>query len=182
MSEQLDAPTGDSPPSLYLPNVGDAAVLGIVDVAEYQQRDYDTGEPVSWPDGGPKMGKRITGMIVSLKGDACGGGQRNQVTVDVGDLVTIWAEGGKFLSYSRATKDAGGVFIGDVMLWERTPDGEPSNPRHNPPKTYKAKIRRPDPAKDGDVLERCSKARTELKSERLDHAPAGGPVEPDDMF
>lgn len=172
MTELLDTPTGDSPPAAYFPSVGDAIVVGIVDVGEYQQRDYESGDPISWPDGRPKMGKVITGLVVSTSGDTCGGGQRTQVPLSPGDLVTFWAEGGKFLTYQAALKAAGGINVGDVMQWKRTDDKAPSNPRHNPAKTYEAKIRRPT-AKDGDLAGRCRDARENLKRHTLDE-PAGG--------
>lgn len=173
MTQQLDAPTSDGPPSAYFPNVGDSIVVGIVDVDTYQQRDYDTGELMTWPDGSPRTGKVITGLVVSTNG-ALGGGTKANHPVEPGDLVRFWCEGGKHYTYRDALKAAGGINVGDVMLWKREDDKPPSNSRHNPAKQYSAKIRRPEP-KDGDLPDRCQQARLEFKQRtQLDTVPAGG--------
>jgi hypothetical protein len=177
MTQQLDAPTADGPPSAYFPAVGDSIIVGIVDVGEYQQKDYDTGEPLTWPDGGPRNGKVVTGLVVSTSGTTGAGSERNHGDVGPGDIVRFWCEGGKFYTYRDAVKAAGGVHVGDVMLWKRDEDKAPTNPRHNPSKQYSAKIRRPE-AKDGDLADRCEKARLELKQRPVLDAPAGGGPDP----
>lgn len=173
---QLDTPTQSGPPAAYFPAVGDSMVVGIVDVGEYQQKDYDTGEPLTWPDGGPKKGKVVTGLVMSATG-ARAGGEGASSDVSAGDLVTFWCEGGKFFTYRDAIKAAGGVNLGDVMLWKRGDDEPPKNTRHKPRKVYTAIIRRPE-AKDGDIVERCTKARNDLKAERLDAEPAAHSEDP----
>jgi hypothetical protein len=60
------------------------------------------------------------------------------------------------------------------MLWKREADKAPTNPRHNPAKQYSAKIRRPE-LKDGDLADRCERARIELKQRP---ALDAGPTEP----
>lgn len=176
MSEQLDTPTQSGPPAARFPAIGDSIVVGIIDVGEYQQRDYDTNEPKTWPDGGKVMGKVVTGLVVKTSGTTDAGSDRASAPVNPGDLVTFWCEGGKFFTYRDAVKDAGGVNVGDVMLWKRDDDKPPTNPRHNPAKTYTAKIRRPK-AEDGDLVERCTVKRRELKEQALDRvlAPVGAP-------
>lgn len=172
----LDAPAQSGPPSAYFPNVGDSIVVGIVNVGEYQQRDYDTNEPKFWPDGGKVMGKVVTGLVVSTTGTTAAGNAKASEPVNPGDLVTFWCEGGKFFTYRDALKAHGPVDVGDVMLWKREDDEAPSNPRHAPRKVYTAKIRKPE-AKDGDLVERCTKAHRELTAQRLDESrdpfPAG---------
>jgi hypothetical protein len=172
----LDQPSKSGPPALYCPEVGDGAVLGIVDVGNYAQRDYDTGDPKTWPDGSPMMGKVVTGLVVSVIGGACGGGKRASAPIATGDLVTIWCEGGKFLAYNAALKAAGGVDRGDLLRWVRLPDGVPSNPRHNPPQAFEAAIRKATAA-DGDVVARCHAAFADLNATRVDSAPAAGPFD-----
>ena len=167
----LDEPTSSGPPSAYFPAVGDAVVVGIVDVGTYQQRDYDTGELKTWPDGGKVEGKVVTGLVISHEGTTAKGGQRNSQPIEAGDLVTFWCEGGKHYTYRDALAQHGAVDVGDVMLWKREADKPPTNPRHNPAKQYVARIRKPKPD-DGDVVDRCQKARNELKAARIDEAPA----------
>jgi hypothetical protein len=165
----LDQPTPSGPPAAYFPAVGDSIVVGIVDVGEYQQRDYDTNEPKTWPDGGKVMGKVVTGLVVSTTGTTSSGSERANGPVTEGDLVTFWCEGGKFFTYRDALAEAGSIDIGDVMLWTRDADEAPSNPRHNARKVYSAKIRRPE-ARDGDLVERCTAKHRELKAHRLDQS------------
>jgi hypothetical protein len=181
MTQQLDAPTADGPPSAYFPSVGDSIVVGIVDVDEFRQHDYKTKLPKTWPDGGPVMGKVVTGLVVSTSG-AVGGGEKQNRPVEPGDLVRFWCEGAKHFTYRDALVAAGGVNVGDVMQWKRDPDksfgGDPS-------KQYSAKIRRPE-AKDGDLADRCEKARLELTQRPvLDAGPTGGSAwddEPESPF
>lgn len=176
----LDTPTSSGPPSAYFPAVGDSMVVGIVDVKEYQQRDCDSGELLTWPDGGKKMGKVVTGLVVSATGTACGGGAKAQTPVTAGDLVTFWCEGGKWFTYSEALKAHGGVSVGDLMQWTRGEDKAPRNPRHNPAKTYVARLRSPE-AKDGDIVDRCQAARNALSQQRIEDAPVtagAGPFDP----
>lgn len=166
----LDAPTQSGPPAAYFPNVGDSIVVGIVDVGSYQQRDYDTGDPLTWPDNSPRMGKVVTGLVVSTSG-ALAGGEKANADVSPGDLVTFWCEGGKWFTYDAALKAAGSVDRGHLMKWTRTADKPPSNPRHNPAKQYEAIIR-PPKAEDGDIVARCNAAYAEMKRTQLDAAPA----------
>lgn len=176
----LDTPTPSGPPSAYFPSEGDQIVVGVVNVHEYQQRDYDTGEPKTWPDGGKVMGKCVTGLVVSTEGTTAKGSQRSSEPVNPGDVVTFWCEGGKYYTYRDALKAAGGIDVGDVMLWKRVDDKPPSNPRHNPAKQYVAKIRKPKP-EDGDLVERCKAAHREATAQRVDATPepatAGGPFD-----
>ena len=167
MSESLDAPTSSGPPSAYFPAVGDSIVVGIVDVGEYQQRDYDTNEPKTWPDGGPVMGKVVTGLVVSTTGTTAAGSEKANSPVTPGDVVTFWCEGGKFFTYRDALAAAGGVNVGDVMLWTRGDDVPAKNPRHADRKVYTAKLRGPE-ERDGDLVERCTAKRREMKQQRLD--------------
>lgn len=171
MSEVLDAPQTSGPPSAYFPNVGDAVIVGIVDVNEYQQKDYDTGEPKTWPDGGKVMGKVVTGLVMSTTGTAGSGGEKNNGPIAPGDLVTFWCEGGKFYTYRDAVKAHGAVQVGDVMRWARIDDKPPKNARHNPQKVYEARIRKPK-AEDGDIVARCRVKRDELHAQQLDAPPA----------
>jgi hypothetical protein len=184
MSDVLDQPQTSGPPAAYFPAVGDSIVVGIVDVGEYQQRDYDTGDLKTWPDGGKVMGKVVTGLVVSTTGGTGCGGEKTNAPVNAGDLVTFWCEGSKHFTYRDAVKAHGAVSVGDVMLWRRDDDKPPSNPRHNPAKQYVAKIRAPKP-EDGDLVERCVAKRRELKAQQVD-APAApsapGPFSDDPEF
>lgn len=160
----LDEPTMSGPPAAYFPSPGDQIVVGIVDVATYQQRDYDTGDLKFWPDGGKVEGKIVTGLVISAKG-AMAGTEKSHEAVSPGDLVTFWCEGGKHYTYRDAKRAHGAVDRGDVMLWKREADEPAKNTRHNPRKVYSAVIRHPE-ARDGDIVARCEAAYRTL------HVPA----------
>ena len=57
-------------------------------------------------------------------------------------------------------------------------DKPPAQRGHNPQKVYTAKIRKPE-AKDGDLVERCTAKRRELKEQPVD-APVGAGSYPAD--
>lgn len=167
----LDTPTPAGPPSAYFPAVGDSIVVGIVDVNEYHQRDYNTDELKYWPDGGKVMGKVVTGLVVSTTGTTAGGSEKANGPIGSGDLVTFWCEGGKFFTYRDALNEAGSIDIGDVMLWTREKDEPTTNPKHNDRKVYAAKLRGPE-ARDGDLVERCQAKHRELHAKQLDSSDA----------
>lgn len=179
----LDTPNALGPPAAYLPTVGDSIVVGIVDVGQFHQRDYTTGELKYWPDEGPVMGKVITGLVVSISGDTAAGSEKANGPVGPGELVTFWAEGGKHFTYADALKAHGPIDRGDVMLWKREDDKPATNPKHNDQKVYVAKIRSPK-AEDGDLVARCEKAAKELAAAPPLDAPAApsAPVIDEDEF
>jgi len=166
----LDTPTSSGPPAAYFPNPGDSIVVGIVDVGTYQQRDYDTGELKTWPDGGKVEGKVVTGLVISTTGGTAKGTEKSHEPVAAGDLVTFWCEGGKHYTYRDALKAHGAVDRGDVMLWKRKDDKPAKNPRHAARKVYTARIRKPE-AKDGDIVARCEAAYRDAQTRVTVDAP-----------
>jgi hypothetical protein len=149
----LDAGTGSSgPPSANLTTPGARVIVGVCNVSDYQQRDFDSGDLLTWDDGKPKMGKVITGLVVSASDTLAGGADGEPA--QPGDLLSFWCEKGKWFTYRDAVKAAGGINVGDVMLWERLDDEPPAKKGAYPMKKYKATIRRPE-AKDGDLADRC---------------------------
>ena len=175
--KQLDTPTSSGPPSVHFNDIGGSIVVGLVDVNDYQQKDFDTDELLFWNDDPkqPKMGKVVTGLVVSADGAL--------VTVDdterppeAGDLVSFWCEGGKHFTWRDAVKAAGGVTQGDVMRWAFTSEEPPKKKGFNPRKVYEAQIRHPE-KKDGDLADRCLAAyeagqkRITLDSQAVDEPP-----------
>ena len=170
---QLDSVGTSGPPAANLTEPGANVVVGIVNVADYQQRDFDSGELLTWDDGGPKMGKVVTGLVVSAEGTLCGN-DSDAPFAQPGDLVSFWCEGGRHYTWRDAVRDANGANVGDVMRWVRLEDEPPKKKGFNPRKVYEAKIRRPDP-KDGDLADRCVEKYHELKDRPSVDAPARDP-------
>ena len=178
----LDAGTGSSgPPSANLTTPGARVIVGVCNVSDYQQRDFDSGDLLTWDDGKPKMGKVITGLVVSASDTLAGGADGDPA--QPGDLLSFWCEKGKWFTYRDAVKAAGGINVGDVMLWERLDDEPPAKKGAYPMKKYKATIRRPE-AKDGDLADRCVARYHALKDRpALDTAQdAPSAFSPDDVF
>ena len=173
--KQLDTPTASGPPSVHFNTIGDSIVVGLVDVNDYHQKDFDTDEPLFWNDDQkqPKMGKVVTGLVVSNKGGL--------VTIDdterpaeAGELVSFWCEGGKHFTWRDAVKAAKGVAQGDVMQWAFTEEEPPKKKGFNPRKVYVATIRKPK-ATDGDIADRCVANYNELQNRQeldRDEGPA----------
>jgi hypothetical protein len=139
-------------------------------VSDYQQRDFDSGELLTWDDGKPKMGKVVTGLVVSATDTLAGSGD-DATPAEPGMLVSFWAEKSKWFTYRDAVKASGGINVGDVMLWERVADEPPTRKGAYPMKVYKATIRRPE-AKDGDLADRCVEQYHALKDRPTLDAPA----------
>ena len=176
----LDTPTQSGPPAGYFPVEGDHITFGVIDVKPYQQRDYDTQEPVFWDVAKtePKMGRRITALVTDHSPTAAKGGKNNNEPLTVGDIVTFWCEGSKWIAYSTALKAAGGIDRGDVCRWDRTADKPNQNPRLNAAHTFTMRLRKPT-AEDGDLVARCTQAYNDLNTQRLDDAPQGDPFPAD---
>lgn len=151
----LDETGSGGPPSARFPTEGAAIVVGIVKVADYQQRDFDTGDLEWWDDAHtqPKMGKVVTGLVHSVDGATVLEGDTER-PVEVGELVTFWCEKGRWFAYRDAVRNLGSIKVGDVMRWARGTDEEPTKRGMNPRKTWDVAIRHPEP-KDGDLPDRC---------------------------
>lgn len=168
MPKQLDTPKASGPPAIHFDLEGNDVVVGLVDVGEYQQRNFDTGDLETWPDGGPKMGKVVTGLVISTNGGLVTIDDNERAAIP-GDLVTFWCEGGKHFTYRDAVKAAKGITQGDLMHWKYVRQEPPKKKGHNGLKVYEAKIRHPE-AKDGDIVDRCVEAYNRLHSTTLDDA------------
>jgi hypothetical protein len=157
----LDTASSGGPPSPKPQGPGASITVGIVNVDEYQQRDFDSGDLLTWDDGKPKMGKVVTGLVVAAVNTLIGTDDDARPAV-AGELVNFWMEKGKHFTWRDAVKAAGGVKLGDVMLWERGEDKPPTKRGLKPQQVYTARIRRSE-AKDGDLAERCFAAYQEAK-------------------
>lgn len=118
-------------------NVGDSVSGEIVGMDLRQQTNMETGEPLTWRDGSPRMVLVIT-IQTEAQDDEADDGQR-----------TLWCRGGNFAVVSgkgtsslTAVKDAlrrAGVKdldIGGTIAMAYTGDGKPSARGMNAPKLY----------------------------------------------
>jgi hypothetical protein len=169
----LDTPGSSGPPAVKFDDVGSYVDIGIVKVDEVQSRDYETGDPEVWDNGDPRMHPRITGIVIAHNG-ATVGKDDDIRPVEVGELVSIYAQGSRWFTYRDARKEHGTVNCGDVMRWKFETTETPKNPkfRGNPRKVFVAKIRAAE-GKDGDLVARCEAAYYEQRDRvTVDVAPA----------
>ena len=122
---------GESVPSAKFPEIG-ATVSGTIcePPVVQQQRDYTTGELKFWSDGNPMMQ-----LVVTLQTD-----ERDPGIVDDDGRRRVYVRGQLKRAVQRAVKTAGapGLAVGGQLTVTYARDGQPTNPRFNPPKEYTA--------------------------------------------
>jgi len=168
----LDTPTSSGPPSIKFGTIGDSVTVGLVNVDDYQQKNFDTDELLFWNDDPkqPKMGKVVTGLVIANNGGLLGSDDEER-PAQPGDLISFWCEGGKHFTWRDAVKAAKGVTQGDVMRWTFTSEEPPKKKGFSPRKVYEAQIRHPE-AKDGDIADRCVAAYNESQQRPVLDEPA----------
>jgi hypothetical protein len=164
MSIPLDTPTTGGPPAVRLGDIGSYIDVGIVNVEDVQSRNFDTGEPEVWDDGKPKMHPRITGLVITSQGMTVGKDTEER-DPQPGELVSIYAQGGRLYPWRDAKKAHGTVHVGDVLRWKFETTEAPRNPkfRGNPRKVIAATLRAPR-GDDGDLVARCEDAHHNLRT------------------
>jgi hypothetical protein len=135
-------------------NIGDKVIGEIKSMKKQQQTDMNTGEPVFWNNGEPKMMLRI-----ELQTDL-------QETADDEGMRSIYLRGGNFTAVKGsgtssllAVKDAvrrsgasDGIQIGGILTLEYTGMGQSAAKGRNAPKLYTASYRAPIYAVDMNDL------------------------------
>jgi hypothetical protein len=99
-----------------------------------QQRDFDSGKPLTWDDGKPRQQVKVV-LITDERDDDDDNGER-----------ALYLKGGLLKSVREAVKAAGekGLAVGGKLAVKYTKDGEKKG-KLNPPKLYAAKYEAPDP-------------------------------------
>jgi hypothetical protein len=135
MTDSMDL--GGSGNSFPFDTIGDEVTGRIIDFAERQQNDMDTGEPDVWPDGKPKMmiwvelqtplcteegddGKRSVYLRGSKKSESCS--SLSAVAVAV-----------------KAATGGSAITLGSTLTLKYIGDGVASKKGWNPPKRYSAR-------------------------------------------
>lgn len=132
-------------PSFKFDAIGATAKGPIISLDMQQQRDFNTGLPVAWDDGKPKMQLRIV-----LATDAADGDQDNGHRA-------IYVKGQLQQAVRDAIKLAGAqkIEVGGTLAVRYDSDGDPPKKGLNAPKQYRAKYEPPAPsatAVDADDL------------------------------
>lgn len=99
-----------------------------------QQRDFDSGKPLTWDDGKPREQIKVV-LSTDLRDDEDDDGER-----------AVYLKGGMLKAVREAVKAAGekGIAAGGKLAIKYVKDGERKG-KLNPPKIYAAKYEAPDP-------------------------------------
>lgn len=126
---------------LKFPNIGDeykgCKILGYT---REQQKDMESGDPITWDDGTPKMMVVIELEVPGIieKGDYDRFTKTwSQVEDDEGKRF-LFCQGGMFTAAKNCAKETGIRIppVGGLLDVKHTAVGKASNPKHNPPKRY----------------------------------------------
>ena len=135
-------------------NLGDKVSGQIVEMKKQQQTDMQTGEPVFWNNGDPKMMLRIT-LQTDLQDSEDDEGLRS-VYLRGGNPVAVKGSGtSSLVAVKDAVRRSGapdGIQPGGILTLEFSGYGQAANKGFNPPKLYLASYRPPIASIDMDDL------------------------------
>jgi len=114
-----------------------------------QSRDYESGDPMTWPNGDPKME-----IVVPLKTAL----RDPEIQGDEGERIVVLPVGSnRFRAVQKAMRDAGvkGLFAGDELAVKYVADGprDPAKPRLSPPKEFAAEYKKANAAAAKNALD-----------------------------
>lgn len=123
--------------SAKFPKVGHSYTGTVQSFSLQQQRDYDTGAPLTWDDGSPKMQ-----MVVELATDARGTfdseGNPQDVSNDDGARM-LYVKANLQRAIKQAVRASGSKFeAGGLLTVTRIKDAAKSNPRFKAPYDFEA--------------------------------------------
>lgn len=136
---------GGGAPTCTFPEIGTTWKGEVVDKRTEQQRDFDTGKPLTWDDGSPRLQ-----VVITLQTD-----ERDPKIAGDDGRRRLFVKGQMLNAIRKAVSDAGAktVEIGGTLAVQYTSDGEPSRKGMNPPKQYTAAYKPPVAAvAPGDLL------------------------------
>jgi hypothetical protein len=124
---------GTGAPAVKFAEIGDSIKGEIIDKQTMQQRDFITGQPKFWDDGGP-MWQVIYTLATNRHDDEEDDGERR-----------LFAKSGVLTAIKLAVKDAGvrNTEIGGILAVKFVSVGTPSRRGNNPPKVFDARYRPP---------------------------------------
>lgn len=157
---------------LKLPDIGNNALLALVDIDNSRQARNIEGEPLFWDNGDPRMTKIVHAVVLETDGAMLG-----DEAAAAGDEAAIFVEGGTYVEWKRAVEEYGRpLATGMRIRWTYERD-EPAKTRgYNARKIRSFKFGEPT-AETAAQADRLYAAR---KTTVLETAPATGgvPAEP----
>lgn len=159
--------------------VGDSVTGTIIDLEEVQQTSVDTGQPLTWDNGQPRLMYRVD-LDTELRNDEFDDGRRSvylkgaRKSESKSSLAAV-------LDAVRAAGAGSKLERGGTLTLTYTGNGVPKNPAYTPPKQYSATYRRPNVTVDldGPPVAAAQPAYTPPTGQEAYQAPApSGPVNP----
>lgn len=131
MSRSIEDALAGGAPTAKFPTVGTTYKGTIVDAVEQEDRDFDTGEAKTWPDG-----RVMTQWVITVATD-----DRDDAVVGDDGHRRLFAKYKMWEAIKAAHKAAGGgPFVGGTLAVQYTGDGEKKGNK-NPPKLYTAQFK-----------------------------------------
>jgi hypothetical protein len=152
-------------PSVKFAKIGDSVTGRIIrEPNVQQQRDYETGEVLTWPDGNPKIQLRVF-----LTTD-----QRDGADPDDTGERALYVKGAMQTAISRALLTAGAkkLDVGGILTVKYTGNGQPRQRGMHPPKVYSAQYvppAKPEPTVE-EVVESTAVATAPSAAPDVDQA------------
>lgn len=135
-------------------NMGDTVTGRIVEMKKQQQTDLDSGEPLFWKNGDPKMMLRIT--LATNDQDSEDDEGLRSVYLRGGNPTAVKGKGtSSLVAVKDAVKKSGsesGIEVGGTLTLQYSGEGEKTNRAFNAPKLYVASYKPPSYAVDIDEL------------------------------
>jgi len=136
-------------PYIKLNYPGAKLVGEVVDARVGVERDYDTGQPVTWDDGTPKQ-QLVLDIRIDWERSVGVTTGKGDEQAEIGTLYCKWLQQ---QAIAQACKAAGVKMsqVGPIAL-VRLEDGTPSNPKRKPPHQFAAEVARRTAAPGVDSL------------------------------
>ena len=99
MRPPIDHNVQPSTPSVKFPTLGGSVVGSLVSVTEFQATDFITKEPVTWPNGDPRMNKLLK-LVLVREADV-----EFSTDANPGDVISVWLSGGRLYDYADAVRE-----------------------------------------------------------------------------
>ncbi|AXH46902.1 hypothetical protein I5G67_gp065 [Mycobacterium phage Aminay] len=127
---------GGGAPTAKFKTIGDTVGGKIVEEPRIeQQRDYESGNPLTYDDGNPRMQ-----LVITVQTDL-----HDPTLNDDDGKRRLFVKGAMKAAIGQALKaaGAGGPEVGGELFVTYTHDGEQKNPRLSPPRQFTAKYTKP---------------------------------------
>jgi len=147
--DDLIESSGGGKPYIKLNYPGAKLVGELVDARVGVERDYDTGQPLTWDDGTPKQ-QLVLDIRIDWERSVGVTTGKGEEQAEVGTLYCKWLQQ---QAIAAACKAAGVKLsqVGPIAL-VRLEDGVPSNPKRKPPHQFAAEVARRTAAPGVDSL------------------------------